>query len=81
MELEQIRSLSFEDSYARLEQVIQQLEAGDLSLDQSVALYEEGMRLAEHCGRKLDDSQLRVTQLLAGVVQDAEQSSDDLESR
>jgi len=69
MEWEQIESLSFEDSYARLEQVIQQLQAGNLSLDESVALYEEGMQLARHCGRKLDDSQLRVTQLLASVAE------------
>jgi exodeoxyribonuclease VII small subunit len=68
MESEKIESLSFEDGYARLEEVIQQLEEGDLSLGESVALYEEGMQLAEHCGRKLDDAELKVTQLLSAVA-------------
>ncbi len=68
MNPKEIESLSFEDSYARLEQVIQKLEAGELSLDESVALYEEGMRLARHCGRKLDDAELRVTRLLSAVA-------------
>ena len=72
MEREQIESLSFEDSYARLEQVIQKLEAGELSLEESVALYEEGIQLAQHCGRKLDDAQLKVTQLLAAVADEVD---------
>jgi len=60
-----IETLSFEDSYARLEEVIQRLEQGDLSLEESVALYEEGMSLAQHCGRQLDAAELRVTRLLS----------------
>jgi exodeoxyribonuclease VII small subunit len=70
MDRERIEALSFEDSYDRLEEVIRRLEEGDLGLDESVALYEEGMRLAEHCGRKLDDAELRVTQILASVADD-----------
>ena len=75
MDKERIESLSFEDSYARLEEVIQKLEAGNLSLEESIALYEEGMRLAEHCGRKLDDAQLRVTKLLSDVAEELEKDS------
>ena len=70
MDKEKIEELSFEDSYARLEQVIEKLEQGDLSLEESVALYEEGMQLAEHCGRELDDAELKVTQLLSAVAAD-----------
>jgi exodeoxyribonuclease VII small subunit len=72
-----IESLSFEDSYARLEEVIAKLEGGELSLDESVALFEEGMRLAEHCGHKLDDAELKVSQLLSAVA-DQEAASEDL---
>lgn len=75
MNPKEIESLSFEDSYARLEQVIQKLEAGNLSLDESVALYEEGMRLARHCGRKLDDAELRVTQLLSAVANEMDKEA------
>ena len=69
-----IEELSFEDSYARLEQVVQKLEAGDLGLEESVRLYEEGMRLAEHCGQQLDSAELRVTQLLSSIAQPGDES-------
>ena len=59
MELSEIEALSFEDSYSRLEQVIERLENGELSLEESVALYEEGMSLAKHCGRHLDRADSR----------------------
>lgn len=69
MNTEEIESLSFEASYDRLERVIEQLEAGDLSLEQCVALYEEGVRLAQHCDEKLDDAELKVTQLLSAAAE------------
>ena len=77
MDVAEIESLSFEDSYARLEQVIEKLEGGELSLDESVALFEEGMRLAQHCGQKLDDAELKVSQLLSAVA-DHEAAQEDL---
>ncbi|NLT74118.1 MAG: exodeoxyribonuclease VII small subunit [Chloroflexi bacterium] len=67
-----IQSLSFEDGYDRLEELIEQLETGTLSLEESVALYEEGVRLAKHCGHKLDDAELRVTELLNDAVEEEE---------
>ncbi len=73
---EKIESLSFEDSYNRLEEVIRRLEAGELGLDKSITLYEEGMRLAQYCGRKLDDAQLKVTQLLAGAADELDEDPD-----
>jgi exodeoxyribonuclease VII small subunit len=69
MDLKQIDSLSFEDSYSKLEQVIERLEKGELDLEDSVALYEEGMKLAENCGRHLDSAELRVTQLLSAAAE------------
>lgn len=64
MDVKEIESLSFEDGYTRLEQVIRRLEGEELSLDESIALYEEGVCLARHCGRKLDDAELQVSQYL-----------------
>lgn len=72
---DEIETLSFEDSYDRLEQVIQKLENGGLSLDESVALYEEGMRLAQHCGRKLDDAQLKVFSLLSAAADEMDRET------
>ncbi|NLG51032.1 MAG: exodeoxyribonuclease VII small subunit [Chloroflexi bacterium] len=72
---DEIETLSFEDSYDRLERVIQRLENGNLSLDESVALYEEGMRLAQHCGRKLDDAQLKVFRLLSAAADEMDRET------
>ena len=73
-----LETFSFEESYDRLEQVIQQLENGDLSLEQSVALYEEGVQLAEYCGHKLDDAELKVTQLLNAAAETVSATEDTL---
>lgn len=58
-----VEALSFEDALAALEQAVAQLESGDLTLESSLALFERGRRLAAHCGRLLDNAQLRVEQL------------------
>ena len=54
---------SFEQLYARLEEVTERLEGGDLSLEQSVALYEEGMELARRCQQLLGDVEQRIETL------------------
>ncbi len=54
---------SFEDLYRRLAEVVQRLEQGGLGLEEAVALYEEGMRLAARCQQLLEQAQLRVTRL------------------
>jgi len=52
--------VSFEALYARLEEVTTALEAGNLTLEQSIALYEEGMSLAHRCQALLADVEQRV---------------------
>ena len=54
---------TFEQLYARLEEVTERIESGDLSLEQSVALYEEGMQLAQQCQRLLGDVEQRIETL------------------
>ncbi len=51
---------TFEALYARLEEVTAALEAGNLTLEQSIALYEEGMRLAQRCQVVLSEAEKRV---------------------
>jgi exodeoxyribonuclease VII small subunit len=55
--------LTFEQAYAQLEEIVTRLESGDLSLDESVALYERGQQLARRCGELLDSAELRVQQI------------------
>ena len=59
------KPLSFEEAYARLEQAVQRLEGGGLSLDEALSLYQDGMQLAGLCTQLLDNAELRVTQLSA----------------
>jgi exodeoxyribonuclease VII small subunit len=55
--------LTFEQAYAQLEEIVARLESGDLTLDESVALYERGQQLARRCGDLLDSAELRVRQI------------------
>jgi exodeoxyribonuclease VII small subunit len=68
---------SFESVYKRLEETVRRLEEGGLTLDESIALYEEGMQLAKSCQGLLEQAELRVTnlqELLAGVVAASDES-------
>lgn len=58
--------LSYEDAFARLEQILQTLERGDLPLEESLALYEQGVTLAALCAQRLDAAELRVRQWQPG---------------
>jgi exodeoxyribonuclease VII small subunit len=58
--------LSFEDAFARLEEILHSLEMGDLPLEESLSLYEKGASLAAYCARKLDEAELRVRQWQPG---------------
>jgi exodeoxyribonuclease VII small subunit len=59
----EINDLAFEVAYAELATIIEQLESGNLSLDESVRLFERGRALSEHCQTLLDKAELRVMQL------------------
>lgn len=58
--------LSFEDILARLSQVVEQLERGDLPLERSLSIFEEGVRLSRLGQRRLDEAETHVTALLEG---------------
>lgn len=62
-EQHEFSDLSFEEAYAQLAEIVAQLEAGDLSLDESVTLYARGQALATYCGTVLDAAELRVQQI------------------
>ncbi|MBI2203104.1 MAG: exodeoxyribonuclease VII small subunit [Candidatus Rokubacteria bacterium] len=52
--------LKFEDCLARLEQIVTALETGNLPLDESLKVFEEGIALARHCSRYLEDAERRI---------------------
>ena len=61
--------LPFEEALARLETIVEELESGELSLDQSLRHYEEGMKLSKRLGKTLDEAEKTIERL--------EQSGDD----
>ena len=55
---------SFEELMANLESIVQELEKGELNLDDSVAKFEEGMKISKECNKILENSEKRITILL-----------------
>lgn len=55
---------SFEDAIVRLEEIINQLESKELTLDNSLKLFSEGVDLYKHCNQKLEDAEAKITMIL-----------------
>ncbi len=62
--MEDMKEKKFEDAMARLEEIVTQLESGDLSLEESLNIFEEGMKLAKFCSAKLEEAEKKVTMLV-----------------
>jgi exodeoxyribonuclease VII small subunit len=60
------KELSFEQAYRRLETIVESLEGGEPSLEDSLKAFEEGMALAKFCTRKLEEAELRLQKLVKG---------------
>lgn len=58
----------FEEQLDELDSIVATLEEGKLPLDEALALYERGMRLAQACQRRLDEADLRVSALRASAA-------------
>ncbi len=52
--------MNFENAIARLEQIVRALESGSAPLDESLALFEEGIRLVKFCNERLDSAESRI---------------------
>ena len=63
MEELDLAEMSFEQVFEALKEAVNQLEGGDLPLDQSLEAFERGMRLAQRCSEYLDQAELRVREL------------------
>lgn len=62
-----IGDLSFEDALKRLEAIVQRLESGEASLDESIRLYGEGDALKQQCEARLQSAQARIERIVAGA--------------
>lgn len=60
---ERIEEMSFEDAFAELERIVGRLEDGQLTLEESLELFERGQELAASCSQKLDEAELKIEQM------------------
>lgn len=58
------KELNFEELMKKLEEITNKLEKESLSLDESVELFEEGMKISKECNSKLENAEKRITILL-----------------
>lgn len=68
------KKISFEDAMIKLDDTVRQLESGGLSLDESIRVFEEGIRLIKFCNEKLETAEQKVrllTENADGSVTDA----------
>lgn len=56
---------TFETNMERLEQIVRAMERGDVPLEESLKLFQEGTKLVESCGKLLDEAELQVKKIVA----------------
>lgn len=62
-----VDKLTFEEALAELEIIVRQLEAGEVELEKSIAIYERGAALKAHCESRLKSAELKVEQIVQGA--------------
>ena len=63
----ELKEPNFEISMKRLGEIVEKLEAGDMPLDESLKLYEEGVRTSQACMKRLEQAQQRIEVLMRGT--------------
>lgn len=58
------KNMTFEESMARLEQIVRTMERGEAPLDESLKLFQEGTELVGRCSKMLDDAQLQIKKVV-----------------
>ncbi|HEB60302.1 MAG TPA: exodeoxyribonuclease VII small subunit [Phycisphaeraceae bacterium] len=66
------KNLSFEDGIEELESIVERIEAGEVGIEESLAEYERGMKLLQHCKSILDKCEQRITDLTKKLESDDE---------
>ena len=62
------KKMSFEESMLRLEQIVRAMERGDVALEESLKLFQEGTELVRTCGKLLDDAELQVKKVMTDAA-------------
>jgi len=75
------KNQDFESAIKRLEEIVAELESGDLQLEKSLGLFEEGINLSRFCHTKLDEAERKVTILLKDAEGELKPATFDENSR
>ena len=70
--------MSFEKKLKRLEEIVEKMEAGEISLDDSLQLFEEGVKLSKDCSKDLNQAEKKV-QTLVAVDENGNADTEDFE--
>ena len=65
---------TFEENISMLEETVQKLEKGDVSLDESLSLFEQGVKLSKECQKMLDNAEKKVNILINGEKQEFDEA-------
>ena len=57
---------TFEENISRLEQIVRAMERGDVALEESLKLFQEGTELVRTCEKLLDEAQMQISKITAG---------------
>ena len=58
------KNKTFEESMARLEQIVRAMERGDVALEESLKLFQEGTELVRNCAKLLDEAQMQIKKVM-----------------
>ena len=72
--MEDKTKMTFEESAARIDDIVKLLEKGDAPLDKSLEMFEEGARLIKICGKMLDEAEQTIVRLQKGGDGEPEES-------
>lgn len=61
------KNKTFEENMQRLEQIVRAMERGDVPLEESLKLFQEGTKLVESCGKLLDEAEMQVKKITAAA--------------
>lgn len=62
-----MKNATFEENMQRLEQIVRAMERGDVALEESLKLFQEGTELVRSCGKLLDDAELQVKMVMTAA--------------
>ena len=61
------KTQTFEEKMQRLEEIVRAMERGDVALEESLKLFQEGTELVRSCGKQLEEAKMQVTKITAGA--------------